>query len=76
MPVTEVRRLTNTGHQTAVISTARILDTPVIAGRMFSRWCQENFFVYMMQYYDIDGLIQYGTDTVPGTLLVIQSAMA
>jgi len=71
MPVTEVRRLTKTGHQTAVISTARILDTPVIAGRMFSRWCQENFFAYMMQHYDIDGLIQYGTGTVPGTLLVI-----
>jgi hypothetical protein len=71
IPVTEVRRLTKTGHQTAVISTARILDTPVIAGRMFSRWCQENFFAYMMQHYDIDGLIQYGTGAVPGTLLVI-----
>jgi len=71
IPVTEVRRLTKTGHQTAVISTARILDTPVIAGRMFSRWCQENFFAYMMQHYDIDGLIQYGTGAVPGTLLVV-----
>ena len=71
IPVTEVRRLTKTGHQTAVISTARILDTPVIAGRMFSRWCQENFFAYMMQHYDIDGLVQYGVGAVPGTLLVV-----
>jgi hypothetical protein len=71
IPVTEVRRLTKTGHQTAVISTAKILDTPVIAGRMFSRWCQENFFAYMMQHYDIDGLIQYGAGAVPGTLRVI-----
>lgn len=71
IPVTEVRRLTETGHQTAVISTARLLGTPVIAGRMFSRWCQENFFAYMMKHYDIDGLIQYGIESVPGTLSVI-----
>ncbi len=69
--VTEVRRLTETGHQTAVISTARHLGTPVIAGRMFSRWCQENFFAYMMKHYDIDGLVQYGIESVPGTLSII-----
>lgn len=69
--VTEVRRLTNTGHQTAVITTARCLGNSVIAGRMFSRWCQENFFAYMMNHYDIDGLIQYGTEDLPGTLLVV-----
>lgn len=71
MPVKEVRRLTSTGHQTAVISTARCLDNVVIASRMFSRWSQENFFAYMMQHYDIDGLIQYGTEKIPGTQLVV-----
>ena len=71
IPVTEVRRLTETGHQTAIICTARRLGTLVIAGRMFSRWCQENFFAYMMKHYDIDGLIQYGIESVPGTLSVI-----
>lgn len=69
--VTEVRRMTETGHQTAVISTARRLGNAVIAGRMFSRWCQENFFAYMMNHYDIDGLIQYGAECLPGTLLVV-----
>lgn len=54
--VCEVRRLTQTGHQTAIISTARRLSDPIIAGRMFSRWRQENFFACMMQHYDIDGL--------------------
>jgi hypothetical protein len=43
IPVLEVRRLTRTGHQTAIITTARALSSPVLAGRMFSRWCQENF---------------------------------
>jgi hypothetical protein len=74
IPVTEVRRRTQTGHQTAVISTARRLGDTVIAGRMFARWCQENFFAYMMQHYDIDGLVQYGTEPLPGTLLVINPA--
>ena len=69
--VTEVRRMTETGHQTAVISTARRLGNTVIASRMFARWCQENFFAYMMNHYDIDGLIQYGAECLPGTLLVV-----
>jgi hypothetical protein len=71
VPVLEVRRLTLTGHQTAIITTARRLDNPVIAGRMFARWCQENFFAYMMQHYDIDGLIEYGAQELPGTTLVV-----
>ena len=71
LTVKEVRRLTATGHQTAVMSTAHGLDNVLIAGRMFSRWCQENFFAYMMQHYDIDGLVQYGAQAIPGTQTVI-----
>jgi len=71
IPVFEIRRLTQTGHQTTIITTAHRLTSPVIAGRMFSRWCQENFFGYMMQHYDIDGLVQYGGVDLPGTLEVV-----
>jgi prepilin-type processing-associated H-X9-DG protein len=74
IPVTEVRRLTQTGHQTAVITTARRLEPTLIASRMFSRWCQENFFGYMMQHFDIDGLIEYGVQSLPGTVRVINPA--
>ena len=74
MPVLEIRCLSQTGHQTAIITTARGLQNPVVAGRMFSRWCQENFFKYMMQHYDIDGLVQYGSEEIPGTVLVINPA--
>jgi hypothetical protein len=42
--VKEVRKLTETGHQTAVISSARGLPADRIAPQMFTRWCQENFF--------------------------------
>jgi hypothetical protein len=74
IPVTEVRRLTQTGHQTAVITTARRLEPTLIASRMFSRWCQENYFGYMMQHFDIDGLIEYGAQSLPGTVRVINPA--
>jgi len=74
LPVTEVRRLTASGHQTAIITTAQRLATTLIAGRMFSRWCQENYFAYMMQHYDLDGLIEYGAQTLPGTQLIVNPA--
>jgi hypothetical protein len=72
--VMEIRRLTKRGHQTTVISTARRLVAIVIAGRMFARWCQENYFGYMMEHYDIDGLTQYGAEALPGTVEVINPA--
>jgi hypothetical protein len=71
IPVLEIRRLTQTGHQTAIITTAQRLRSPLVAGRMFSRWCQENFFGYMMEHYDIDGLVQYGSDEIPGTTQIV-----
>ncbi len=74
IPVLEIRCLGKTGHQTAMITTARGLHNPVVAGRMFSRWCQENFFKYMMQHYDIDGLVQYGSAEIPGTVRVVNPA--
>jgi prepilin-type processing-associated H-X9-DG protein len=74
IPVIEVRKLCKQGHQTVVISSAMQLSTPVVAGRMFARWCQENFFAYMMQHYDIDGLVQYGVEELPGTVCVVNPA--
>lgn len=70
----EIRRLTDTGHQTCIVTTAKRLRSTLVAGRMFSRWCQENFFGYMMQHYDIDGLVQYGSEEIPGTTWVINPA--
>jgi transposase-like protein len=71
MKVLEIRCLSKTGHQTAIITTARTLSNPAIAGRMFSRWCQENFFAYMMEHYDIDGLVEYGFEELSGTIKVV-----
>lgn len=74
VPALEVRRLTDTGHQTSIVTTARRLQSALVAGRMFSRWCQENFFAYMMQHYDLDGLVQYGSEEIPGTTRVMNPA--
>src|SRR5579864_4976908 len=35
------------------------------------RWSQENFFRYMRQSFNLDGLVDYGTDAVPETARVI-----
>ena len=57
--VREIRKLTEKGHQTSIISTDYTSDFRRIAVHMFSRWSQENFFRYMMQHYGIDRLIDY-----------------
>jgi len=54
--VREVRRLTNDGHQTAVITTNECLPLFEVAHSMFSRWRQENFFRYMRQEFALDHL--------------------
>lgn len=56
--VREVRRLTDDGHQTAVITTASRdrLSTIQVAVRMFDRWRQENYFRYARQEFAIDHL--------------------
>ena len=60
----EVRRLGKDGHQTAIITTHPTIDMTTIAGRMFGRWSQENFFRYMIQDYDFDKMIEFGTETI------------
>ena len=60
----EIRRLTDSGHQTAIITTNRAITSEVAAGRMFGRWSQENFFRYMIIDYDFDKMIQFGTETI------------
>ena len=67
----EVRKLTDTGHQTSVITTNYKKPTALIALYMFSRWVQENFFSYMRQEYDIDRIIQYGIDELDQTIMVV-----
>ncbi len=67
----EVRRLNKSGHQTSLVSTVYELPHAQLGGRMFSRWCQENFFRYMMEHFDIDLLREYGVEKLPDTETVM-----
>jgi len=67
----EVRKLTESGHQTSVITTNYKIPAVLIALYMFSRWAQENFFRYMRQEYDIDRIVQYGVDELDKSIMVV-----
>lgn len=58
----QVTRLTETSHQTAVMTSRWDLRDIVVAYRMFERWRQENFFKYMRQEFLIDALVDYETE--------------
>jgi hypothetical protein len=65
--VREIRKLTASGHQTSLISSAYEQLALEDAAGIFSRWSQENFFRYMMEHYAIDLLSEYQTEEIPGT---------
>lgn len=67
----EVRKLMESGHQTSVLSSDYISDVSIIGVHMFSRWSQENFFKYMMEHYNIDGLLSYQTEPADETKTVV-----
>jgi hypothetical protein len=72
--VREFRKLSKSGHQTAFLSTDYRGSCARLAPALFSRWSQENFFRYMRQNYNLDGLVDYGTDSVPETTMVVNPA--
>jgi hypothetical protein len=65
--VRETRKLTTSGHQVSLISSAFGKSSREDCVRLFSRWSQENFFRYMMQHLAIDLLNEYGTEDIPET---------
>lgn len=69
--IREVRKLTESGHQTSVITTNYKLSIVLIGLYMFARWCQENFFKYMMENFGIDFLISYFQSGIDDTTELI-----
>ena len=55
----QVTRLTDSGHQTPILTTRRNLTALAVAFRMFERWRQENFFKYLIEEYDLDALAEH-----------------
>jgi len=70
----EIRKLTESGHQTTILTTDYEHETARVAGHMFARWAQENFFAYMMEHYGIDRLIDYELQETDGLVPVVNPA--
>jgi hypothetical protein len=72
--VREVRKLSETGRQTSILSTNYRADYTTLAASMFARWSQENFYKYMRQHYNLDRLAEYGTEPVPDPIQTVNPA--
>lgn len=69
--VREIRKLTDSGHQTALLTTNFQAPVGPLAVSLFARWSQENFFRYMRQHYSLDRLVEYGTELIPESVEVV-----
>lgn len=72
--VREIRRLCADQHQTSMVSTDYLNSLERVAAALFARWCQENFFQYMAHHYGLNRLIEYGTEPLPETTVVVNPA--
>jgi hypothetical protein len=69
--VREIRKLTDSGHQTSILTTNLKAPMTALAVSLFARWSQENFFRYMREHYGLDRLVEYGTEPVPDAIQVV-----
>lgn len=69
--IREVRKKGEHAHQTSILSTNKKLSITLIALYMFARWCQENFFKYMRQEYDIDRMLYYAVQEIDKDMMVV-----
>jgi len=70
----EIRKLTDSGHQTSILTTNFQEPMTLLAASLFARWSQENFFRYMREHYSLDRLIEYGTEPIPDAISVVNPA--
>ena len=57
--------------QSSILCTDYRSEATRAAACMFARWCQENFFKYMREHYNIDRLIEHGCEPIPDTTRVV-----
>jgi hypothetical protein len=69
--VREVRKKSESGHQTAIITTNYMLKTVLIGLYMFARWSQENFFKYMIENFGLDTLVSYLKEKIDDTTMLV-----
>ncbi len=69
--VRQIRRLLDNGRQVPLVTTHPTMPVEEVAGAMFSRWSQENFFKYMRDEFNLDALPEHAIEDVDPDALVI-----
>jgi len=65
--VREIRRLADDGRQISLVSTNLVVEGPRLAVLLSARWSQENYFRYMRKHFNLDALVERGTEAMPDT---------
>ena len=72
--VREVRVRSQDDSQGSILSTNYQFNLRQMAVLMPARWSQENHLKYMRQHFGLDRLIEYGTQPLPETTVVVNPA--
>ncbi len=67
----EIRKKSESGHQTSILTTNYMLTTLLIGIYMFARWSQENFFKYIIENFGIDYLVSYMKRKIADTEMLV-----
>ena len=74
LEVRQIRRLLNNGRQVPLITTDMLTPMDMIAGAVFSRWSQENYFKYMREEFNLDALAVHGLEQLDSDAVVVNPA--
>ena len=69
--VRELRKRTESAHQSAILCTDYRCEAAPLAAAMFARWSQENFFKYAREHFALDRLVDYRTEVISEPLRVV-----
>jgi hypothetical protein len=72
--VRELRKLSQRGHQTSIITTDYRSKVTRVAVNMLARWSQENYFKYAREHYSLDRLADYCTAQITDPIEVVNPA--
>ena len=71
LTVRQIRRRLANGRQVPVITTHPQMPLEQVAGAMFSRWSQENFFKYLREQFNLDALPSHGLEPLDPAAQVV-----
>ena len=71
LTVRQIRRRLANGRQVPLITTHPLMPLEQVAGAMFSRWSQENFFKYLREQFNLDALPSHDLQPLDPTAQVV-----